>query len=148
MLEHLVQVSAKQKANVVSKDEKESGLRMILNFGHTFGHALETEFGYSKLKHGEAVILGMKCALKYSKEINILSSKDYDRGMDLLNRVPLKYDQNKVDIDALIERLYLDKKVSNKNIRLILLDKIGSYVVKEQADAKIIKRAFEILLKQ
>jgi len=146
ILEHLVTASANQKADVVAKDEKESGLRMILNFGHTFGHALEAEFGYSRLKHGEAVILGMKCALKYSQEIKILNTQDYKRGTDLLNRVPLNYDKNKLDIDKLVERMFLDKKVSNKKIRLVLVDKIGSYVIKEQSDINLIRAAFEILI--
>jgi 3-dehydroquinate synthase len=145
VLEYLVQLSASQKAKVVARDEKEGGLRMILNFGHTFGHALEAEFGYGQLKHGEAVILGMKCALKYSKDIKILNDQDYIRGMDLLNRVPLKYDMRQIAIDKLVERMFQDKKVTNKNIRLILVEKIGSFVIKEQSDISFIKKAFDIL---
>ncbi len=145
VLRHLVEVSARQKADVVAQDEKEGGLRMILNFGHTFGHTLEAEFGYGEIKHGEAVILGMKCALAYSKDIDLLCSDDYNRGMDLLNRVPIVYDKSKIIIDNLIGHMFLDKKVSNKNIRLILVEKIGSYVIKEQSDLSKIEKAFNVL---
>ncbi|MCB9058868.1 MAG: 3-dehydroquinate synthase [Calditrichae bacterium] len=145
VLEHLVQVSAAQKASVVSRDERESNLRMVLNFGHTFGHALEAEFGYSDLKHGEAVILGMKCALYYSKETGILKESEFKRGMDLLNRVPIELDREKLDENKLIERMYLDKKVAAKQIRVILLDRIGSYIIKNATDTDKIRQAFKIL---
>lgn len=145
VLEHLVYVSAAQKAAVVSRDERESNLRMILNFGHTFGHALEAEFGYSDLKHGEAVILGMKCALHYSNAEGELPSSLFLRGMELLNRVPINIDKSRLDTDKLINRMYLDKKVSAKQIRVILLDKIGSYIIKNATDTDKIRQAFNIL---
>jgi len=143
---NLVQVSARQKAQVVEQDEKEGGLRMILNFGHTFGHALEAEYGYQKLKHGEAVILGMKCALEYSTLTKKITSADYTRGMDLLNRVHIDYDKSKIDPDKLLERMYIDKKVADKNIRLVLINKIGNCKIEKEADPLVIKKAFEILI--
>jgi len=146
VLLHLVQVSAKQKARVVEQDEKEDGLRMILNFGHTFGHALEAEYGYQKLKHGEAVILGMKCALEYASLTKKISLDNYKRGMDLLNRVPIDYDKSEINLDKLLERMYVDKKVTNKNIRLVLVDKIGKYVIEKESDSSLIKKAFEVLI--
>ncbi len=146
ILSHLVDISARQKAEVVATDEKESGLRMILNFGHTFGHTLEAEFGYGQIKHGEAVILGMKCALVYSNEIGLLSETEYNRGVDLLNRVPVQYDHKKIKIEKLLGHMQLDKKVSNKNIRLILLEAIGSFKIKEKSDTKTIKEALRILI--
>ncbi|NOG47435.1 MAG: 3-dehydroquinate synthase [Calditrichaeota bacterium] len=146
VLLHLVDVSARQKADVVAQDEKEAGLRMILNFGHTFGHALEAEFGYSNLKHGEAVILGMKCALEYSKNTGLMDIEEYTRGINLLERVPVKYDKNNIKIDALVERMFLDKKVVDKNIRLILVDQIGSYVIKDESELNQIRTAFEVLI--
>jgi 3-dehydroquinate synthase len=146
VLSDLVDISARQKARVVAADEKESGLRMILNFGHTFGHTLEAEFGYGQIKHGEAVILGMKCALAYSKEIGLFGEAEYNRGMALLNRVPVKYDHKKIKIENLLNHMQLDKKVSNKNIRLILLETIGSFKIKEKSDTKTIKEAFRILI--
>lgn len=145
VLLHLVQVSVKQKAHVVEKDEKESGLRMILNFGHTFGHALEVEFGYGHLKHGDAVILGMKCALQYSFLKKELSKEDYNRGMALLNRVPVVYDVSKINSEILLKRMYIDKKVADNNIRLVLVNKPGTCGIKNEGDPLIIKEAFSIL---
>jgi len=145
ILQHLVTVSARHKAQVVASDEKEADLRMILNFGHTFGHALEAESGYGILKHGEAVILGMKCALYYSHEINMLPKTDYERGMALLNRVPLKFDKSIISTDNLVKRIALDKKVSEKNVRLILIDKIGFWKINENSDIKRMYNAFNIL---
>jgi 3-dehydroquinate synthase len=143
---HLVKVCSKQKAAIVEQDEKEGGLRMILNFGHTFGHALEAEFGYQKLKHGEAVILGMKCALNYAQLIKKMSIENYKRAISLLDRVPISYDKSKIKTDKLLERMYVDKKVVNENIRLILIDKIGSCKIEKGSDPALIKKAFEVLI--
>lgn len=144
-LEHLVTVSSAQKSYVVENDEKESGLRMVLNFGHTFGHALEAEYGYKALKHGQAIILGMKCALQYSLLIKGITEAVFEKGMGLLNRVPVEYNKANLNPEALLNRMYHDKKVSDKNIRLILIEKIGHCHLKEASDANLIKKAFEVL---
>jgi len=146
ILQHIVKVCAAEKAKVVEQDEKEAYLRMILNFGHTFGHALERLHNYSDLKHGEAVILGMKCALAYAGQQGILKSDSVQRGLNLLNRVPVSLDKTKLDIELLAEYMSLDKKVKSQQIRLILIREIGQYHIDEHADNKAIKNAFKILL--
>jgi 3-dehydroquinate synthase len=144
-LQEVVYISSGEKARIVEKDEKESRLRMVLNFGHTFAHALEREFSYSGLKHGEAVVLGMKCALLYEKEYGTLPKSDFDRGMNLLNRIPVVYDKSRIDIDKLTDYMFFDKKVKDGNIRLVLTPEIGRYRFETVADVNRIKPLWEIL---
>ncbi|HID38487.1 MAG TPA: 3-dehydroquinate synthase [Calditrichaeota bacterium] len=146
VLEHLVCVSAAEKARVVEQDERENNLRMILNYGHTFGHALEAEMRFSGIKHGEAVILGMQCALHYQYLTKTLSENEYQRGMALLKRVPVSYDKTQLDINRLVDRMTLDKKVKDKKIRLILLEKIGRYRIDTVNNRDLLKKAFMILI--
>src|SRR5262249_8665970 len=86
-LEYLITRSAEIKAIVVSKDERESGLREILNFGHTFGHALETATAYRKYQHGEAVAWGMMAAALYGHEIGVTPASDAARIISLVRRM-------------------------------------------------------------
>ncbi len=144
VLEYLVAVSARQKAAVVEQDEKESGLRMILNFGHTFGHALEAEFAYSGLKHGEVVVLGMKCALHYASALGRMDSGTFKRGMALLDRVRVDYDKSRIDPPTLWQRMRIDKKVKGGAVRLILVERPGQWFV-EEADRGLAEAAFEAL---
>jgi 3-dehydroquinate synthetase len=146
VLEHIVSVCSAQKGYVVENDEKESGLRMTLNYGHTFGHALEAHYGYKDLKHGEAIILGMKCALHFSRLNREIDEEDYNRGMALLNRVPVQYDSSLINPQQLLNRMYLDKKVSDKVIRLMLVNKIGECRPVLVSDVELIKKAFEVLI--
>ena len=145
VLRHLVEVSAAEKARVVAEDERESNLRMILNYGHTFGHALEAEMQFSGIKHGEAVILGMQCALHYQRLTQTISDEDYNRGMALLKRVPISYPREKLNPARLVEHMTLDKKVKDKNIRLILLDKIGRYRIDTTRNKQLLEEAFRVL---
>ncbi len=147
-LYHLVKVSAAEKAAVVEKDEKEQNLRMILNFGHTFGHALEAEYQFASLKHGEAVILGMKCALFYAVNKNYISQDDYQRGVNLLRRVPVALDKAMFNEQRLLERMTLDKKVQNDRIRLILLEKIGKHRIESEAETELLKKSLRILVEK
>ncbi len=145
ILLHIVKTSASLKARVVEQDEHEHGVRMILNFGHTFGHALEAEFKFGELKHGEAVILGMKCAMQYSLDKGALSPAEYERGMSLLNRAPINYDKTKIYAKRLIERMSRDKKVRDKQIKLILIDRIGHYYTEIAENQEQLRDAYKIL---
>ncbi len=145
VLVELVRVSAQEKARVVAQDEKEQNLRMILNFGHTFGHALEAEYGFGGLKHGEAVILGMQCALQYNYREGNMSQEAFERGMALLRRVPIRFDRSKLNPERLVWRMAHDKKVRDRKIRLVLVDRIGSYRIAEADSEKKLREAFEIL---
>ncbi len=145
VLEKLVVESARQKAQIVERDEKESNLRMVLNFGHTFGHALERAFAFGGIKHGEAVILGMKCALWFAREEKILNSTDFDLGMSLLNKMPIPVDLSKIDAPQLVEYMTLDKKVKHGQIRLVLIEKIGKHLFYQVKNTQLLERAFKFL---
>ena len=118
------------KKKVIEKDEKEKDLRKILNFGHTFAHAFEATLGYSKkLNHGEAVILGIMCASKFSLKNKFLSIRNFNLIKNHLieNKLPLKlkkYFSNK-SLKKIISFMEKDKKNNTKKISLVLIKKIG-----------------------
>ena len=87
----------------------------------------------------------MKCALEFSRLSKELSNAQFERGIALLNRVPVAYDKKNINPQKLLEKMYLDKKVADKNIRLVLVDKIGQCSVKTITDSLAIKKAFEVL---
>ena len=122
--------SCKIKSQIVEKDEKEKNLRMILNFGHTFGHALEAVKKFSKkLNHGEAVLLGMILASQFSYEKKFLPIQDLiqikKHYLDLNLPIDIKKSFKKKDINKIIYFMKSDKKNINSKINLILLKKIG-----------------------
>ena len=137
--------SCKIKRKIVEKDEEEKNSRKILNLGHTFAHAYEAAFSYStKLKHGEAVILGIISAAKFSYENNILNKKDYDLIINHSNSLKLKFDLNhyfkKKDINLIIKYMKSDKKNNFSKINLILIKKIGKIIANLRYDEKKIKK--------
>ena len=126
--------SCKTKKKVVQKDEKEKNFRKILNFGHTFAHAYEASLKFSnKLNHGEAVILGIKDAIKFSYQNKFLSKKKYDEILNHINSLNLKIDINKFfsskDIKSIINFIRLDKKNKSSKINLVLLNKISKPII-------------------
>ncbi len=140
-IEKAIYKSCKIKKNVIEKDEKEKGLRKILNFGHTFAHAYEASLGYSKkLNHGEAVILGMKTALNFSLKNNLIKKKEY---LSIINHIkeldlPFKV-SNFFKIKYLNKILFFmlkDKKNSSDKINLVLLKKIGSPLINKEYSKK------------
>jgi len=114
------------KAQIVSEDEKESGIRSILNLGHTFGHAIETGMGYGEYLHGEAVAIGICQAADLSRRIGWLTDADVDRIVALLSlaRLPVKPPAS-LDVERFIELMSVDKKNVDGDIRVILLEKMG-----------------------
>ena len=130
-IEKAIYKSCSIKKKVVEADEKETSLRKILNFGHTFAHAFEATLGYSKkLNHGEAVILGIKTATKFSLVNKILRIKDSKLIENHLKRFKLPNDINKYfkkkNLNQILSFMKKDKKNNTKKINLILLKKIGS----------------------
>ena len=118
------------KAEVVGQDETESGLRAILNFGHTIGHAIENSSGYGKFLHGEAISIGQVAAAKLSQKILGLPTHDVALIEKLFARVglPVKIKLNLVQRKKLFAAMKLDKKVSGGEIKFVLAEKIGSVV--------------------
>ena len=137
--------SCKIKKQVVEKDEKEKGLRKILNFGHTFAHAFEATLGYSnKLNHGEAVILGIKIALNFSLKNKIINKKEYSLIVNHIIKSHLPSDINKFfeakDLNKILSFMLKDKKNNSDKISLVLLKKIGSPIINREYNQKSLKK--------
>jgi 3-dehydroquinate synthase len=124
-LGHVIARSVEIKAEVVEKDERESGLREILNFGHTFGHALESATGYRKYQHGEAVAWGMMAAALFGHEIQITPAADASRIISLIRRMGKLPAWPNVAAKRLIEMMGSDKKTRNGKLRFVLTPGIG-----------------------
>ena len=141
--------SCKIKKKVVEKDEKEKNIRKILNFGHTFAHAYEASLSFSKkLNHGEAVILGMTTALKFSKSNNFLHIDEFKTITNHIKSFNLPNDLKKYflvkDINKIISFMINDKKNNSDKINLILLKKIGIPLINK----KFGKEKLKIFLKK
>ena len=131
-----IYTSCKHKAYVVKKDEKEKNLRAILNFGHTFAHAIETVTGYSKkIIHGEAVLIGMAVASRLSNQMGYLKSNELESILSLYQKLKLNFQYKKFvnskNIKKVFQIMNNDKKSDGKKIKIILLKKIGLSIIKE-----------------
>ena len=142
-LAHAVATSCRIKAEVVQADERETGVRAILNFGHTFGHALEALTGYETLLHGEAVAIGMVMAADLSSRWGELPRGDARRIKALIARAGLPVAPPPVSPDAMLEAMGMDKKVVDGRIRLVLTDAIGSAALTDQAPEDAIRETLE-----
>ncbi len=126
--EHTAECNCRIKYNVVMKDERESGLREILNLGHTVGRAVETVSDY-RLLHGEAVAIGLAAEVKLSVKLGYMAEEDAKRVISLLQKANLPTEiPNYIDRDALVKKLYTDKKVRDGKLRFVLQNGIGSVV--------------------
>ena len=112
-------------------DEKEAGWRMILNFGHTIGHALEAATEYGELLHGEAVSIGMVGAARLSQKHAGLGDEAVARLSGVLKGFGLPTSMPQLDPEKLIEAMFLDKKVRGKAIRWVLLEEVGRTVIRD-----------------
>jgi 3-dehydroquinate synthase len=122
---HAVRRSCEIKAEVVGADERESGLRAILNLGHTFGHAIETATGYTEWLHGEAVAAGMVMAADLSRRLGWIDTKDLERTIELLRRCRLPVEPPRIGSEAGLSLMGMDKKVLKGKLRLVLLRSFG-----------------------
>ncbi|MEI7807217.1 MAG: 3-dehydroquinate synthase [Verrucomicrobiota bacterium] len=131
------------KAEVVGQDETESGLRAILNFGHTIGHAIENSSGYGKFLHGEAISIGQVAAAKLSQKVLGLPSGDIGRIESLLRRsgLPVKIKLNPTQRKKLFDAMKLDKKVSGGEVKFVLAEKIGRVKFGCQVPAELLAEA-------
>lgn len=139
VMETLSYESVKVKAAIVEKDEKESGLRALLNFGHTLAHGIEAAFGYEEINHGEAVAVGMEFAALYSFRKGFLTEKEYRRIYELLENLLLtRYHILKrvkvPDVETIVKFMRNDKKNRNHKIRFVFLKGIGSARLPEPVD--------------
>ena len=128
-LEYAVKRSCELKAEIVGADERESGVRALLNLGHTFGHAIETGLGFGAWLHGEAVAAGSVLAARLSQRIGWLREDDVQRILTLFRRAKLPIDAPDLGVRRYLDLMGLDKKVEHGQLRLVLLERLGSAVV-------------------
>jgi 3-dehydroquinate synthase len=132
-LAHAIRRSCEIKAEVVAADEREGGVRALLNFGHTFGHAIESAAGYGTWLHGEAVAAGMALAARFSVRLGRLAEADAERLERLLQRFELPLRAPGHAVDTWLEYMGRDKKNEGGRITLVLLDALGSAAVVRDA---------------
>jgi 3-dehydroquinate synthase len=126
-LTHIVKRSCEIKAEVVSKDERESGLRAILNCGHTIGHAIETVTGYTRFIHGEAVAIGMHLEARLAQMLNLIHDDQVLRIKALIGSYGLPSEMpEEIDVNSILSSMQLDKKTIAGKLKFILPEKIGS----------------------
>lgn len=139
VMERFIAWNCRIKAAVVAADEREAGLRAILNYGHTVGHALETVTGYTRFRHGEAVILGMIAAGHIAHGRGMLGAETLDRHNSLLVRTGLRNVTGDLDPAGILAAMKHDKKVTGGRIRFILPCEIGAVeIVDDVTEAEIL----------
>jgi len=138
VMAHLIEKCCQIKAEIVSEDEREGSVRAILNYGHTFGHAIESLTNYNLYSHGEAVAIGMVMAASMSERMGILSRDDKEGIIKLLESVNLPTERPDLDQNIFLESMKRDKKAQDGEIRLILLDGIGNAIISNDYPSEIL----------
>ncbi|TPH48510.1 3-dehydroquinate synthase [Helicobacter pylori] len=142
-LEEVVFQSVNIKAQVIMQDEKEQNIRAGLNYGHTFGHAIEKETDYERFLHGEAIAIGMRMANDLALSLGMLTLKEYERIENLLKKFGLIFHYKIIDLQKFYERLFLDKKSEDKTIKFILPKGIGAFEVASHIPKETILKVLE-----
>ncbi|MCK5344089.1 MAG: 3-dehydroquinate synthase, partial [Candidatus Heimdallarchaeota archaeon] len=130
-LKHIIKRSCEIKAKVVEDDELESGYRANLNFGHTFGHAVEALTEYKEYKHGEAVAIGMVASAKMSNKLGLCEERVFQRIQNLISKAGLPWKLPAFDNNDYLNAIKIDKKVIGDMLRFVLTDRIGHVDIKE-----------------
>ena len=146
IVENIVAESVRIKAEVVTADERESGLRRILNFGHTFGHALEAETKYSRFLHGEAVSWGMRAATHLARAIGMLPEHDAQAILNILKIYGPIPSVAGLNAEPLQQRLLKDKKTIQSRIHFVLPVKVGEVVVRADVPEQAVRASIETAL--
>ena len=140
VLIYVIKRSCEIKAEVVSKDEREAGLRSILNFGHTIGHAIETVTGYRKYLHGEAVSIGMYLEAKLASMLDLINNKEVVRIKALIDSYSLPSEKPlDIDVEHILSSMELDKKAVAGQLRFVLPEKIGKVRIEKGVSEKVIR---------
>ena len=140
VLKEAIRRSVELKAWVVNQDEKEAGIRAVLNYGHTFGHVVENETNYTTYLHGEAVAIGMVMANALAVELGLFTQEEAQRVKTLLEKSSLPTQYLIKDVDDFYEHFFLDKKSANNSIKFILPNGMGNYKVVSDIDEAIVKK--------
>ncbi|MGC9239187.1 MAG: 3-dehydroquinate synthase [Acidithiobacillus sp.] len=128
-LSHVIATSCRDKAEVVARDEQEAGRRAILNFGHTFGHAIEAASGYGHYLHGEAVAIGMVMAADLSRRLDLLRESEQQRVYQIIEGAGLPTLCPRLPVEEYLRYMRVDKKAKGGQIRFILLRGIGAATI-------------------
>ncbi|HSV43832.1 MAG TPA: 3-dehydroquinate synthase, partial [Candidatus Bathyarchaeia archaeon] len=143
-LTEVVDQCSRIKASIVARDEREEkGMRTILNFGHTVGHAIETAAQYADYNHGEAIVLGMRIAAEMSLQLKLAGQEDVDRLNVLLSRIGLPKTVQHVEMSAILDSMKHDKKFKGGKNRFVLMTGIGRVKVVEDVDVAVIRDALK-----
>ena len=135
------------KANVVSQDERETlGIRIMLNYGHTIGHALESSTEYGQFFHGEGVSVGMMGAASMAQEMGLHSQDIVDRQRRLLDRFNLPTSAKGVNVDDILKGMSLDKKVQGGSKRWVMLEEVGRAVVRSDVPEELVQKTVRELV--
>jgi len=142
-LEEMIKRAVELKAEVVNQDEKERGIRSVLNYGHTFGHVIENLTNYKTYLHGEAVAIGMVMANELSKELGFLNDKEAEEIKEVLknNNLPINFKIK--DKEEFYNHFFLDKKTMDNKIKFIIPEKIGKYKIVEDINKEKILKVLE-----
>lgn len=130
-LQRAIAKSIGLKAKVVKEDEKEAGVRAVLNYGHTFGHVVENKTNYKEFLHGEAVAIGIKMANELAYDLGLLSQDEKERILALLAKNEIDFDFKIEDLESFYEAFFLDKKSHNDKITFVLPKGIGGYELRD-----------------
>lgn len=136
--------SCQIKAAIVASDEREQGERALLNFGHTFGHAIEIAYGYGAWLHGEAVAAGMALAADLSARLGMLPRSQAERIGELLTRLGLPTSAKGLSPSRFRELMSVDKKARDGNLRFILLERIGSACIRDDVPASVLTQSLAL----
>ncbi|MCD6432515.1 MAG: 3-dehydroquinate synthase [Sulfurimonas sp.] len=134
VLQEAIKQAVQTKADVVSKDEKEHGIRAALNYGHTFGHVIENETKYRKFLHGEAVAIGMVMANETAMKMNLMNEREAGRIKTLLQKYDLPTTYSIEDVSSFYETFFLDKKSSDSTITFIIPIGIGDVMISDKVE--------------
>ena len=143
-LSHAVRRSCELKAQVVAADERETGSRAILNFGHTFGHAIETGVGYGKWLHGEAVAAGMVMAAELSVRVGTLRREDAARVKALIERAGLPVRGPGLPLEKYLELMQIDKKAAGGKLRLVVLEGLGRAALRGDLELSLVRESIAV----
>jgi len=138
VLETIVLETARIKAEIVEKDEKEEGLRGILNYGHTIGHAIEAVSNY-ELKHGQAVAIGMVAAARISSRMGILDESEVVKLERIIEKAGLPTEMPDLGKEAVMQAMQHDKKVLQDRIRFVLLKSVGNAFISDEVDSSLVE---------
>ena len=143
---HVQERCCELKAHVVAEDEREQGLRLVLNYGHTVGHALEAVGHYRALKHGEAVLLGMIAESFIAREMGLLPPEIHDRIAQLILRLPMKFDKSSFSPARVLKAMALDKKSVDGKPRFVLPIRLGEVQVVDEVAGALVQSSLRHVL--